>query len=359
MMIRIGVIGAGAYGHLHLTALKGRERRIGDVKLAGFADLDTGIRASRAQKFECNGYADYREMIETEKLDAVTIATPDHKHFDVTMKCLSYRIPLLIEKPLATKSSEAREMVKAAADANVFMQVDFHKRFDPYHIDVRKRIADEELGTLQYGHYWIEDILEVGTNIIGKNAWGKEGSPVWFLGVHAVDLSLWLMDFPKPTEVYAKGFKGKLRSLGIDIYDSIKATVSFTNDVSITYDTSVILPNSYEARVHQGFKMLGTEGIVEIDSQYRGARHCVAAKGMETPNLGGNHSVEGKDGTVSYRGYVYEALDDFVENVNLLSAGKSPEELKGLYPSSSEAVISTEICEAIHESIRSNRVVAF
>ncbi len=241
--------------------------------------------------------------------------------------------------------------------AGKLLQVDFHKRFDPYHIDLKMRIQGGEAGVLQYGYFWIEDVLEVGTDIIGKKSWGTNGSPIWFLGIHAIDLSLWLMGFPNPVEVHAKGFKGKLRSLGIDIYDSIKATVTYDNGVTITYDTSVILPNSYEARVHQGLKLVGTEGIMELNTQYRGGRYCTPKGGMETPNLGGKHRVFNKQGKISWQGYLYEAVHDFAENVKLLQAGRSIEELKGTYPSAEEAVVSTRIGEAIHGAILQKSVI--
>jgi len=357
-MIRIGVIGTGIYGSLHLTALKDRELNTGDVMLAGFAEIDAETREAREKDYACRGYADYREMIEKEKLDAVTVATPDHLHYEITMACLQYSIPMLVEKPLSTDSGEARTMMETARKAGVFLQVDFHKRFDPYHIDLKMRIRDGEVGSPQYGYFWIEDVLDVGTRLIGKKTWNSQGSPVWFLGIHVIDLSLWLMDFPNPAEVHAKGFKGKLKSLGIDIYDSIKSTVTYDNGVSITYDTSVILPNSYEARVHQGLKIVGTEGILEVNTQYRGARHCTPRGGMETPNLGGKHRVFNKNGKIGWRGYLYEAIHDFVDNIKLLREGRSIEELKGTYPSAEEAVVSTRIGEAIHRAILENRVIS-
>jgi predicted dehydrogenase len=353
-MIRMGVVGTGMYGSLHLAALKDRETNAGDITLAGFAEINADTRRAKEKELGCAGYADYRELIEKEKLDAVTIATPDHLHYEVTMACLDYKIPILLEKPFATTTREAGDMARKAEAAGVFLQIDFHKRYDPYHIDLKLRLADKEAGTLQYGYLWIEDVLDVGLNMIGKKTWGTGSSPVWFLGIHAIDLSLWLMDFPRPVEVYAKGFKGKLSSRGLDIYDSIKSTVSYDNGVTITYDNSVILPNSYEARVHQGIKLVGSEGIVELNTQYRGGRYCSTAGGMLTPNIGGKYRFYNKNGGISWRGYLYEAIHDFVDNLNLLEAGRSIPD----YPSPAQAMLSTKIGEAIHTSIKENRVIA-
>jgi predicted dehydrogenase len=358
-MTKIGVVGTGAYGSLHLAALKDREVNSGDVILAGFAEIDECTRAVKEREFGCRGYADYRKLIEQEKLEAITIATPDHLHYDVTMACLDYKIPILVEKPFATTTAEAEDMASKAKSAGVFLQIDFHKRYDPYHIDLKLRLAENEAGVLQYGYLWIEDVLDVGTNMIGKKTWGTGSSPVWFLGIHAIDLSLWLMDFPRPVEVYAKGFKGKLTAMGLDIFDSIKSTVTYDNGVTITYDNSVILPNSYEARVHQGVKLVGTEGILELDTQYRGGRYCSAAGGMLTPNIGGKFRFFNKNGGLSWRGYLYEAIHDFVDNLRLLREGRTIASLEGTYPSPSQAILSTMVGQAIHTSIEEQRTISF
>ena len=357
-MIKMGVVGTGAYGSLHLAALKDREANNGDITLAGFAEINADTRQAKEKEFCCRGYADYKEMIEKEKLDAITIATPDHLHYKVTMACLDYKIPILLEKPFATTTREAETMARKAEEAGIFLQIDFHKRYDPYHIDLKLRLAEGEAGKLQYGYLWIEDILDVGVKMSGQKTWGTGSSPVWFLGIHAIDLSMWLMDFPRPVEVYAKGFKDKLKTQGLDIYDSIKSTVSYDNGVTITYDNSVILPNSYEARVHQGIKLVGSEGIVELDTQYRGGRYCSTAGGMLTPNIGGKYRFYNKNGGISWRGYLYEAIHDFVDNLNLLEGGRTIADLEGNYPSPAQAILSTKIGEAIHTSIADKRVIS-
>jgi hypothetical protein len=78
---------------------------------------------------------------------------------------------------------------------------------------------------------------------------------------------------------------------------------------------------------------------------------------METPNLGGKHRFYNKQGNISWRGYLYEAIHDFVDNINLLKSGKTISELKGSYPSPDEGLVSTKVGEAIHESIAAKKVL--
>jgi len=349
-VINIGIIGAGIYGINHIVALKQREKYRGDINLIGFAEIDGAKREEIEQQYGIKGYADYKDMIRSGKPDALTVVTPDHLHHRIVMDCIGAGIPVLVEKPLSTSLEEARDMAEAAKKKGILLQVDFHKRFDPYHIDLKLRVREGELGKIQYGYCWMEDMLRVGTDMIGKKSWNNQGSPGWFLAIHMIDLSYWLMDFPKPLVVSAHGFKGKLSSMGVDIYDSLKIEVEFDNGAVITYDTSVVLPNSHEAVVRQGVKLVGTEGFMEVNSQYRGARGCSTSKGMETPNLGMTYRDFDKEGNPIKKGYFAESIYDFIENLKYLREGHELRELEGRYASGFQGVEATKIGVAVHKS---------
>jgi predicted dehydrogenase len=355
-MTRVGIIGTGTYGKTHLDAITQRQRLAGDVELVGFAEIDQDKRREIERLYGITGYASHGELIDRGRPDAVTVVTPDHLHYRVVMDCLDRDLAVLVEKPFATDVGEAVAMAKKARDKGLLCQVDFHKRFDPYHMDLKLRIEAGELGALQYGYCWMEDVLQVGTSMIGKKSWEDQGSPAWFLGIHMIDLTYWLMGLPKPRRVHATGFKGKLSSLGIHIYDSVKAEVTYANGAVITYDTSVILPESHESVVRQGVKIVGTEGFMEVNSQYRGARGCTTAKGMETPNLGMTYRKIAKSGQTLRFGYLYDSIYDFLENVQHLQKGGELAELEGSYASPEQGVETTRIGVAIHESARSGQI---
>ena len=355
-MTRVGVIGTGTYGAIHLDAITQRQRLLGDVELVGFAEIDANRRRETERRYGVTGYASHRELIERGRPEAVTVVTPDHLHYRVVMDCLDKGLAVLVEKPFATRVDEAEAMAAKARKKGLLCQVDFHKRFDPYHIDLKLRIEAGELGTVQYGYCWMEDVLQVGTSMIGKKSWEDQGSPAWFLGIHMIDLSYWLMGLPKPERVYATGFKGKLSSLGIDIYDSVKAEVAYANGAVFTYDTSVILPDSHESIVRQGIKIVGTEGFMEVNSQYRGARGCTTAKGMETPNLGMMYRKVSKSGETLKFGYLNDSIYDFLDNVQHVQSGGKLQELEGRYASPEQGIETTRIGVAIHESARSGRI---
>ena len=96
---------------------------------------------------------------------------------------------------------------------------------------------------------------------------------------------------------------------------------------------------------------------MEVNSQYRGARGCSTARGMDTPNLGGKYRTYAKRSGTITRGYLNDSIYDFIENLTLLRGGMTVEELEGRYASPEQGIESTKIGVAIHESARSGQVI--
>lgn len=353
-MLRIGVIGGGTYGESHLTVYKDMEA-CGEVQLAALAEINDELREQRGKDFGIEVYKDYREMLDKGRLDAVTIATPDHLHHDVALDVLNRGLPCMVEKPLDVTVAGAKELVAKAEEKGLLLQVDFHKRYDPYHIEMRESYLEGKFGDVEYGYAWMEDQLWVAARML--RAWSEHSSPVWFLGVHMYDLVRWIMNNPAPVRVYATGHKKKLKAMGIDTYDAVQAQVEFANGASITFHNCWIFPDNYEAVVHQGVKLVGTEGVFECDSQYRGGRGCLRDEKMRTWNLGIKYRKRDKHNRTRWQGYFYSAIADFAENLLFLRKGGRLADLEGLYPSGRDGLAITQIACAAHQSIRQGRAV--
>lgn len=347
-MIRLGVVGGGTYGESHLTVFKEMEEQ-GRVRLVALAESNEERRKERAQQFGIAVYETHTEMLDKEELDGVTVATPDHLHREVALDVLSRGLHCLVEKPLDVTVEGCRSMVDEAAVKGLLLQVDFHKRYDPYHIEMRESFLEGKFGEIGYGYAWMEDQIWVPMKML--RAWTERSSPIWFLGVHMYDLVRWIMDNPNPVKVYATGTKKKLKELGIDTFDAIQAHVEFSNGACITFQNSWILPDAFEAVVHQGVKLVGTEGIFECDSQYRGGRGCLKGEKMRTWNLGIKYRERDKRNRPRWRGYFRDAIADFAENLQFLQDDGSLDALDGLYPSGKDGLAITQIACAAEESI--------
>ena len=346
-MIKVCVIGGGAFGTNHLRAFKQMERK-GEVKLLALADVNEEILKKQYEDFGVKGYTDFHKMLDKEKPDAVSIATPDHLHKEIALEVIERGLPLLVEKPLDVTVQGAKEINRKAQEKGVFLQVDFHKRYDPYHKEAERIVKSGRLGEIQYGYVMMEDVINLPRDCFPN--WASKSSPVWFLGVHFYDLLTWIIR-KKPVRVVATGIKRVLNNIGIDTYDSVQAKVEYEDGISITFDTSWILPEEFEAAVNQEFRLVGDKGMIEVDSQYRGMRGCFKREGMKTFNLGFFENTEDKWGNEEYRGYGFESIMDFIYNLQFLQQGGKIEELRGKVAMGEDGVVATSIAAAVMESV--------
>lgn len=354
MKLRIGIIGGGVYGTTMLKVYSAAHR-MGQIDLVALADVKEEVLQEQERVFKIKGYLDYKEMILRENLDAVAVVTPDYLHREITKEVANHGVHMLVQKPLDTTTKGAKEMVEEARKNNVMLFVDFHKRFDPGHIKLREDIKKGKLGKIQYGYIWMEDSIIVPS--VWFRNWAQHSSPVWFLGIHFFDLLCWIFE-SRPKKIYATGMKNKLIGMGIDSYDSIQTKIEFENEVTFAVDCSWILPKSFPSIVNQGIRVVGSNGLWEVDSQDRGIFYAVEEdSGSVIPNYYGMLENDNPFYGIVPQGYIAESMLYFVQMVNKLKSGISLEELKGCYPSGDEAVSSTLICETIHKSLELKKMI--
>jgi len=317
------------------------------------------IRKKQEQAFGVKGYADYTEMLRKEDLDAVSVVTPDPYHAQPCIDVANSGRHILVEKPLATSVADCDRIIEAAKRNNVLLQVDFHKRFDPDHQELEKRIREGLLGKIQYGHVHMEEKILVPT-VWFKN-WAHLSNSSLYLGIHFYDVVRWQLK-SNAKRVYAKGHKGKLlQEHNIDTYDSIQSLVEFENGATVCFDTSWILPNSFEALTNQYIRVLGTKGMWEADSQNRGVEACYEDagedSGQRTHNVHFIREYPDKEGRMRLFGYGVDSIVDFIDNVIALKNGATLKDLEGKYPSGEDGREATKIAEATDKSIATGEVI--
>ena len=351
--VRVGVIGGGTWGNFHLLAARQLEAE-GKVDLVAIADEYEPTAEKQSRSFGIKKYVSYQEMIHNENLDAVTIATPDHLHRSVAMFAMQNGKHVLIEKPLDLTTAGCREMVNAAQERNLLLMVDFHKRYDPYNQDVMHKIRSGQFGEPYHAYAYMEDKITVPLDMLRN--WAGHSSPFWFIGVHKLDLVRWITGC-EPVSVFAHGRKGKLLESGLDTYDSVSAWIRFEDGFTCTIDVNWIIPNSFEALVNQGLRLVCSDGIVELDGQDRGLRYCSSNDGTMTPNLGALVNHESMLGYRAVSGYYVDPIKDFLLNVYFLKQGGSLGQLDGRYPSGLDGLKATQTAEAVQKSILEGRIV--
>jgi predicted dehydrogenase len=192
--LRVGVIGAGAIAQA--CHLPGYDRR-SDTDLAAFADPEPARHKEMAKLFPgVRGYAHFKNMLESEKLDVVSVCTPNKYHAEAAIAALEAKCHVLCEKPIATTLKEADQMIEAARKARRKLMVGFtHRLFDGPK-QCKRLIEEKALGK----PFMIRVRFAHGGPYPGwaKGKWFYErklaaGGAMLDMGIHAIDLCLWLM----------------------------------------------------------------------------------------------------------------------------------------------------------------------
>ncbi|RXJ66786.1 oxidoreductase [Halarcobacter ebronensis] len=134
-MLNIAIIGLGAMGRNHYRILKESNK----VNIAALCDVDT------SNTYDENFYTDVESLIENENIDAAIVAVPTFLHHDVAIKLIKHKIPLLIEKPVASTLKEAEEILKAAKEFNVKVAIGHVERFNPVVKALKDELKDKEI----------------------------------------------------------------------------------------------------------------------------------------------------------------------------------------------------------------------
>ena len=132
-MIKVGVIGAGHLGKIHLNILS-----TSDFDVVGFYDTDV----SNSQKLALEkDYVFFKELHTLlNSIDAAIIVSPTTTHFEIAKKCIENGIHIFVEKPLTTNSKEAKIIKKLADEKNIVGQVGFVERYNQAFISCREFI---------------------------------------------------------------------------------------------------------------------------------------------------------------------------------------------------------------------------
>lgn len=255
--VHLGVVGTGIWGKMHIRAYMQHP----SAELVAVCDLDEDCARQMAKEFDIpKYYTDVGDMLE-EKLDGISIVTPDTAHTDIAIKAAAKGIHILVEKPLATTVEECERMIETAKANDVYLMVDWHNRWNPPYYYAWRAIQSGELGKITYIYYRLSDTIYVPTKML---PWAGKSSVMLFLGSHALDTTCWLMG-EKPTHIYCKRKEGVLTSIGIPTADMYVTVVDFANGATAVVENSWILPQSSPSLIDHKCEIIGSDGVINID----------------------------------------------------------------------------------------------
>ena len=248
--IGVGFIGAGGIAQgQHMPSYA----RLSDrVQMVAVADVNEESARAAAERFHIpHVYTDYREMVQRDDIHVVVVATPNFLHKDATIAALEAGKHVHCEKPLARNAHEAREMVQTARRVGKRLHVSLQWRFSGVAQFLHKYIVQEgNLGEVYYAraHALRRRGIPGWGVFIDKEKQG--GGPLIDIGVHILDITLWLMGYPKPVAAfgatYAKfgnrpdvvGLMGQWDYTRFTVEDFAVGLIRFENGATVTLESS-------------------------------------------------------------------------------------------------------------------------
>lgn len=197
--LKVGVIGAGIGRH----HLRGYSQLSDTVEIAALCDVDEARLKEIGDLYSVPlRYTNVDDFIRSGEIEAVSICLPNNLHAPISIIALEAGLHVLCEKPLADNGASAQRIVEAAARAPGKFMICYNRRYRPDVRWMKAAVNEQMLGKIYHVKAgWVRE-----TGIPGWGGWftNKElagGGALIDLGVHMLDLSLWLLEYPEPLTV--------------------------------------------------------------------------------------------------------------------------------------------------------------
>ena len=261
---RIGValIGCGGRGR----GVTSYVPKIGGAEIRGVSDVYIPRREQAAEQFgpQAKAFRDYREVLESEDIDAVVIATPDHWHAPMTVDAVSAGKDVYVEKPVTHSLDEGDQLVKAVEKSGRVVATGTQQRSWKHFIDAKLLIDQGVLGKITFARcFWSQNYSRFGANPapdvdLGQLDWDQwlgsaraqpfdktrfrfwrffwdfGGGSITDLMTHWIDVIQWFMDSPRAQEVHAAGTT--FTQEWLEAPDTVSATMLFPEGYMATYE---------------------------------------------------------------------------------------------------------------------------
>lgn len=254
--IKVAVIGAGRMGGRHANNLLAG--RIKGAVLSAVCDTDE--KALKKYRGNAAVYTDYKELIDTEKPDAVVVATPHYSHGEIAVYAINHGVSTLVEKPLTVTAKEAKKVIAAAkAHPSVTAAVMLNQRTNPLYARAKRLVDNGEIGEIRRVDYIITDWYR-SQAYYKQGGWrasysGEGGGTLINQCVHQLDIVQWITGMPTEVTAYLN-----TRDRNITVENEVTAVFGYANGAHCTFTASA-------AELHGAnrLEIAGDKGRIVID----------------------------------------------------------------------------------------------
>jgi predicted dehydrogenase len=317
--------------------------------VAAVADADPDRLAQVADEFSVPArYRDGAEMLASEDLDLVSIATPNKYHCPLTLAALERGVHVLTEKPMGLDVHEAERMRAAAAAGGLNLMVNFSYRFSRMSFALKKQVEAGVVGEIYFGR----TVWHRRRGAPGFGGWfGRHdlsgGGPLIDLGVHRIDLALWLMGHPEPVAVSGSTYAAIAAPLAaaqrkpFSVEDLACGLVKFANGATL------IVEASWALQINEAERMV---------TELYGPRGGIVQR-----NRGGGYAMEAELYTEEDGSFFTKRLDEATEDPPspYQEFVESILEKRPPLATAEEGIKVQKIIDGLYESARSGKEVRF
>jgi UDP-N-acetyl-2-amino-2-deoxyglucuronate dehydrogenase len=332
--IRFGIIGCGRIAQRHAEHIKSRGN------LVAVCDVDKDKADKMAADTGAKAYYSVEDLMKSgEKIEVVSICSPNGLHATHAISALNAGYNVLCEKPMGLNVYECGEMIKAAERSNKRLFAIKQNRFNPPVEAIKKVIDEGRLGkiySIQLSCFWNRNPDYY------KNSWKGtlklDGGTLYTQFSHFIDLLYWLIGDVKQV----KAMMGNYAHQGIiEFEDTGVVLLEFFNGAIGTVNYTV---NSYKKNMEGSLTIFGEKGTVKIGGQYLNELEYQEIEGYKIENLPEGNKANNYgtyQGSMSNHDKVYDNLIEVLQNNGAIST------------SSFEGLKTVEIIEKIYrEAIR-------
>lgn len=276
--ITVGVIGAGMIGNVHM---KGISQLTDDYQLGAVTDVNRSLAEQRAKYYGiANVYETAEDLVQDKHINVVVISVPNIYHASLAIQALKAGKHVILEKPMGIHLEAAKKIVQVQQESGKLLMIPHQMRWEWYSQEIKDQVDKGSLGRIYNAKAgWLrrKGIPSWGSWFTRKKESG--GGPLIDIGVHLLDLTLYLMGNPKPVTVSGATFAefgpdkrgigtwGKPNWDGIfDVEDLATAFIRMEDGRSLSLDVSWAVHAEIEnngAYVH----LMGSKGGASISGK--------------------------------------------------------------------------------------------
>lgn len=259
--MRYGLIGCGRIAKNHIIAATNNELEIVAVCDILPEKMEKLLQNSNVKNISTiKKYKDYKQMIEENKLELISIATESGKHAEIANYCIKHGINVIIEKPIAMSINDANKIIENADKYNVKVAACHQNRFNLAIQQTRKAVEENRFGKLSHGSInvrWNRD-KNYYDQASWRGTWEQDGGALMNQCIHGIDLLRWMMgdDIEEVYGATRQQFHDYLEAEDVGM-----AVIKFKNGAIGTVEgTTNVFPKNLEETLY----LFGENGTVKV-----------------------------------------------------------------------------------------------